>query len=108
MAQGLAALASSGGTQLFAARQAEFFKGIRRVTGHQLPQSGNVLFGAKYVSTIIRATASARSITASLDRIRILPIKACSLTSAEISELSCTSASAYNLDASSMNSLYNF
>src|SRR5713226_9500868 len=46
--------------------------------------------------------------TASLDEMRILPINVYKFTSAETSELSCTSASAYNFEASLMNCLYNF
>jgi hypothetical protein len=51
--------------------------------------SGNVSFGAKYVSTIIRTTASAASTTAELDRTRIWLINAYTLTNAATSASSC-------------------
>src|ERR1700674_1562384 len=65
--------------------------------------SGKVLFGEKYVSTIILTTVSCFSTMRELDVTRILLMRAYTLTSVETSDSLWTRASAYDFDASTMN-----
>jgi hypothetical protein len=67
--------------------------------------SRSVLFGAKYVSTIILTTSSAFSTMSTLDCTRILLIRAYTFTKADTPASLGASASAYSLDASSINYL---
>jgi hypothetical protein len=54
--------------QFGAAYLAEGAQRIDRMAVHQLCDSGNVLFGAKYVSTIVRTTTSAFSTKSERDK----------------------------------------
>jgi hypothetical protein len=66
--------------------------------------SVSVLFGAKYVSTIILTALCAFSMVCIFDRTRIRLIKAYTFTKSDISALLCPSASALSLDVSSIKS----